>query len=112
LKPVSFGSGCVFLFTARGIAAQPLNLLSSGQTTSASFGLGPRVAEALARIIEDTISQAASILHAGYPKHQACLSQRRLLEDIIIDKDGADAEYPAMNSACATDHALAIGLFQ
>jgi hypothetical protein len=72
------------LFAARGIAAQPLNQPVERADRERALGLGPRVAGALARITGEAGSEAAFIFRAGYPKHEACLSPRRPLEDVIV----------------------------
>ena len=78
------------LFTARGIAAQPLNQPVECADSERQLGSEPRTTEALARTIGDAGLEAAFIFRAGYPKRKACLSPRRRLEE-VIDQNSAAA---------------------
>lgn len=69
--------------TARGLAAQPLNMPPERVDREAELGLEPRMAAALAAITGDAFWRPTFVFRAGYADRPARLSPRRPVEAVL-----------------------------
>jgi hypothetical protein len=69
--------------TARGLAAQPLNMPPERVDREAELGLEPRMAAALAQVTGDPAWKPTFVFRMGYAERQARLSPRRPLDAVV-----------------------------
>lgn len=69
--------------TARGLAAQPLNMPPERVDREAEFGLEPKMAAALAGITGDPERQPTFVFRLGHAERPARLSPRRPVEAVL-----------------------------
>jgi nitroreductase len=69
--------------TARGLAAQPLNMPPERVDREAELGLEPRMAAALAQVTGDPAWKPTFVFRTGYAERQARLSPRRPLDAVV-----------------------------